>query len=440
MARIAAEERARRGAPQEPLQAALGTSLADNVSGASAGALGGKRVDTLEPRTNGVDARLESALAPQLGLDLGGAEQPTVRRAPGLSDKFIVPPFTVLDTRAGYWQERRRAWLSLGFRGETGRDGSLTYQPVSAGGDPIFANGSEKGLGRKEGLIYQHDAPASDPGFYDTKRKAEERLGRTLTTEEFKRDHYDRDAELEGQSQSVATGTSVFDPVLCEVAYRWFSAPGAVVLDPFAGGVVRGAVAGILAREYHGVELRPEQVADNRAQAERLFDGSLDFGREAKVPRWLEGDATALHEHDLPFADLVFSCPPYGSLECYSDDPRDLSTMKVPEFRAAMATVLADSTAMLKPDRFAVWVVGEYRDERGMEAGFVSDMVASARAVGLGLYNSAVLVNSVGSAALRAQRIIRTRKLTRVHQHVLVFCKGDPKRAAVACGNPEVEA
>ena len=30
------------------------------------------------------------------------------------------------------------------------------------------------------------------------------------------------------------TGTSIFDPVLCELAYRWFSAKGGVVLDPFA--------------------------------------------------------------------------------------------------------------------------------------------------------------------------------------------------------------
>lgn len=29
-----------------------------------------------------------------------------------LNEKFIVPPFSVLDTRQGYWQERKDAWLS----------------------------------------------------------------------------------------------------------------------------------------------------------------------------------------------------------------------------------------------------------------------------------------------------------------------------------------
>ena len=30
-----------------------------------------------------------------------------------LNKRFIVPPFSVLDARQGYWQERKRAWLAL---------------------------------------------------------------------------------------------------------------------------------------------------------------------------------------------------------------------------------------------------------------------------------------------------------------------------------------
>ena len=40
-----------------------------------------------------------------------------------LSDKFIIPPFSVFDTRQGYWQDRKRAWLSLGIQSELGRGG-----------------------------------------------------------------------------------------------------------------------------------------------------------------------------------------------------------------------------------------------------------------------------------------------------------------------------
>ncbi len=40
-----------------------------------------------------------------------------------LSDKFLVPPFSVLNAREGWWQERKREWLALGIKSELGRGG-----------------------------------------------------------------------------------------------------------------------------------------------------------------------------------------------------------------------------------------------------------------------------------------------------------------------------
>ncbi len=38
-----------------------------------------------------------------------------------LSDRFVVPPFSVLDARQGYWQDRKGSWLALGIQSELGR-------------------------------------------------------------------------------------------------------------------------------------------------------------------------------------------------------------------------------------------------------------------------------------------------------------------------------
>ena len=73
---------------------------------------------------------------------------------------------------------------------------------------------------------------SGDPGFYAKKRAREAEIGRELTTEEFLADHY------EASDAPTASGTSIFDPVLCEIAYRWFCPQGGTVLDPFAGGSV----------------------------------------------------------------------------------------------------------------------------------------------------------------------------------------------------------
>lgn len=216
--------------------------------------------------------------------------------------------------------------------------------------------------------------------------------------------------------------TSVFDPVLCELAYRWFSNEGDAVLDPFAGGSVRGVVASSLARHYVGIELRPEQVEANRAQAH--LGSSI-------APQWVEGDArdAAILCWDSEY-DLVFTCPPYADLEVYSDDPRDLSNMSYAEFLAGYTDALAAAAGLLRPDRYFIVVISDVRDKSGNYRGLVADTIKAAQSVGLKFYNDAVILDPVGSARLRAGLHFRYRKLTRLHQHMLIFVKGDGKAAA----------
>lgn len=650
-----------------------------------------------------------------------------------MAAEFMIPPFSVLSAREGWWQERKRQWLALGIKSEVGRGGNLigrslhemvalalstkaktggtgaTYQGAKdfidkrrlAGmADADILVEAQGGTGRTfakdvltsraeirgdESTQYERARPpglggvtmqslSSHPRYYEQKTAAEERLGRKLTPEEFERDHWVMpDSELN-------SGTSIFDPVLCEIAYRWWSAPGQLVLDPFAGGSVRGIVAAALGRQYVGVDLRPEQVAANRTQwpeikgqladaegqdpaavppltetefhgirvvrddlvtggtkrraLERVLAGleSSEFiyatpaygfaqialaaacrslgkrativvaGRKVRHPRtqlaadlgaeivevekggyltvvqkrakdlaaergaylvpfgmddpifvdaiaqialelpgpvptevwtvagsgvltralqkawpgasfhavqigkdpeigtaklwkapekfedpardpppfpscdnydakawrfimehaqpgalfWNVGaDAAALEQGPEPIwhegdsrtkiaelglaADFVFSCPPYGDLEVYSDDPADLSTLDADEFDKTYAEIIGQAVASLKPDRFACFVVGDYRDKRGLYRNFVSKTIAAFEAAGARLYNEAILVTSAGSLAIRAGKQFRsTRKLGKTHQNVLVFVKGDPRRATEALGPVDV--
>jgi hypothetical protein len=287
-------------------------------------------------------------------------------------------------------------------------------------GQDLMRGEHEVGGDKTNGGVLMPSHTSGAPSFYAKKRAKEAELGRELSTEEFHADHY------QPSEAPTASGTSIFDPVLCEIAYRWFCPPCGVVLDPFAGGSVRGIVASVLGYEYHGVELRAEQVAANRAQA--------SIGR-APAPVWYQGDSRNVQEIAPVAADLVFSCPPYADLEVYSDDPADLSTLSYAEFRAAYTDIIARSCSLLKPDRFACFVVGEARDRRGNYYGFVPDTVAAFRAAGLDFYNEAILVTAAGSLPIRAGGQFRAgRKLGKTHQNILVFVKGDAKRAARACG------
>jgi len=231
-------------------------------------------------------------------------------------------------------------------------------------------------------------------------------------------------------AQAEGSGTSIFDPVLCELAYRWFCPPGGQVLDPFAGGSVRGIVAAALGRPYTGLELRAEQIAANEAQAKRLAPN-------ARL-RWILGDAREAATLAPGVYDFIFSCPPYGDLERYSDDPADLSTMPWPAFLTAYRAIIAAAVGMLAPDRFACFVVGDLRGPDGCYRGLPAETCRAFADAGARLYNDAVLVTAFGSLPLRAGRAFTAgRKLGKTHQNVLVFVKGNPKAATAACGSAE---
>jgi hypothetical protein len=221
-------------------------------------------------------------------------------------------------------------------------------------------------------------------------------------------------------------GGSAFDPVLAEVMLQWFCPEGGSVLDPFAGEATKGFVAGCLGRVYLGVELRAEQVAANRKQWAALAPKPAG----AKCPQWLQGDAAALGS--LPQVrgkrfDMVFTSPPYWSLEEYKGGAKDGSAKSYPDFVLWLREVLRLCAAALKPGRFAVVKVGETRNADGTFVGLVPDTVKAAEFVGLAFYNELILLDPLGSLPVRVGRAFRTsRKVGKCHQNILVFCKGTP--------------
>lgn len=96
-----------------------------------------------------------------------------------LREQFLIPPFSVLDTKQGYWQKRKALWKSI-IKSDAGRSESLL----------------------SNGLL-----------------------------------------ELNKSNGKSLTGTSIFDPILCEILINWFCPKGGKILDPFAGGSVRGLVS-----------------------------------------------------------------------------------------------------------------------------------------------------------------------------------------------------
>ncbi len=611
------------------------------------------------------------------GLTGGGSENAS------LVQRFGAPPFSVLDPNQSYWQARMNQWLDAGCftlwdaRGADWMKRKETW----------VALGLKSEDGRAENLTFAKSAQSTNVYALRNEMRAANG-GIDPSWEEII-------AEAERRGIKVAEGTSIFDPVLCELAYSWFCPAGGRVLDPFSGGSVRGVVAAALGREYVGVDLRGEQVEANRVQWEAISGGSLELAdftpdhtpveehggflvkrddlfmiagvpggkvrscwalsqgaegglitagsrqspqvnivaqiarrlglpcrvhvpsgeltpelsaaqtagaeviqhapgynnviiararEDAKARGWREipfgmecveaVEATASQVANLPFGefkrlvmpcgsgmslsgvllgmlrsghtfpvlavqvgadptkrldefapknwrelvslvkspldyhdhapttrlgdleldpvyeakclpflqegdllwsvgvrqtvvrggslewpapvwvegdscnldtlapgeyDFIWSCPPYGDLEVYSDSPDDLSNMGHEAFMAAYRNIIAKACAMLRPDRFAGWVIGDFRDDRGLYRNFVAETIQAFLDAGLALYNEAVLVTPLASLPIRAGRqFAGSRKLGKGHQNVLVFVKGDPKKAVAALGDVQV--
>ena len=298
-------------------------------------------------------------------------------KSESLNEKFIVCPFSVLNAKTGEWQQRKKYWLDKGIKSEIGRG-----------------------------------------KFYEAIGKLQ-RIRNNATENMIK--------------NSVTAETSIFDPVLCEIAYTWFSKENDFILDPFAGGSVRGIVASELSRNYLGLELRKEQVEANIVNANEIC--------KEYIPTWKIGDSNKTLDilEDEKF-DMCLSCPPYADLEVYSDDPDDLSNMDYADFITIYQSIIDKLYFKLKNNTFVVWVIGEVRNKKGNYYNFVGDTIKCFLNAGFNYYNEIILETMLGTAMLRANKTFQSgRKVVKVHQNVLVFVKGDGKQATKRLGNVEVK-
>lgn len=157
-----------------------------------------------------------------------------------LADRFIVPPFSILDGRQGDWQKRANDWKALIQEIGESRENTLAKIDTLATTKTIYLN--------------------------------------------------------------MKLGVSLLSPVLCEIACHWFAPDKSNIIDPFAGDTVFGYVATFLGHNFKGIEIRPEQVELNNLKNIKNATFICDDGQN--VDKYIEPESQDLIFSCPPYYNL----------------------------------------------------------------------------------------------------------------------------------------
>ena len=188
-------------------------------------------------------------------------------------------------------------------------------------------------------------------------------------------DLVNHDEDLRVQKGSLNFGETKIklhqmNPDQCMFSLDYYTQPNDLILDPFNGRGTTGLTALHMGRRFIGFEINPisskrtKEVIQKHVEVPdsqwELIDGC---GCEMKH---LEGQEEVI--------DAVFTSPPYfNNAEPYSDDPKDLCNMEVPEFEERIDLMFSNISRLIKQSSYKkkefhpiIFTVGTARTPQGI--------------------------------------------------------------------------
>lgn len=101
----------------------------------------------------GFDEDEFSSILAAIDPNKAGGISPEERNAT-LAERFGIPPFSVFNAREGWWQNRKRAWLSIGIKSEEGRgENLLNFIPTAQLQRKDYSSKTKRGGGSGQSLL-----------------------------------------------------------------------------------------------------------------------------------------------------------------------------------------------------------------------------------------------------------------------------------------------
>jgi len=214
---------------------------------------------------------------------------------------------------------------------------------------------------------------------------------------------------------------SKFSYGLSEFVLEYWSDIDDLILDPFSGWAIRGAVAITMGRRYIGYEISFEMRETAVEFIERIT------GQTRLEGAWGEweiilGDGCLCQGIEDDSIDLIFTCPPYHDLEKYPDVEGQLSSIiEYEDFLDRIGYFFDSSYRVLKPDKYCAIVVADWR-KNGFKS-FHCDTIRIAKDSGFSLWDIIVLKLKSPFTWWRCGINYEYRYVSKSHEYLLIFKK-----------------
>lgn len=212
---------------------------------------------------------------------------------------------------------------------------------------------------------------------------------------------------------------STMNPNVAYNVISYYSNPGDKTLDPFSNRGTPAIIANYLNREAYCNELVKEYYGDI---VERLDSIKASPNYNGLPLEANNGDARCMPYEDN-FFDLVFTSPPWLAETYISTDGQLTDSDSYEEFLESYKECFTEATRVLKPGKFMVIQVNDYR-AGGMFHALSYDTITVMREIGLEYHDIIINVLNSRSVTSIGQNEKAGRKImAKTHEYLLVFRK-----------------
>lgn len=216
---------------------------------------------------------------------------------------------------------------------------------------------------------------------------------------------------------------SEFNPGVAKNIVSFWSNPGDLILDPFAGRT-RALVSYAMGRGYVGFDVSKDVV---NYMTEKFSDLGLYDKHDFNVDIINDDCITAKQRFNKNSFDMIFSCPPYWNLEKYESCEGQLSDItSYSEFMDGLVERLNVSVDLLKPGKFMCMVVGDFRRD-GEYITLHSDLMQRMRGNKDVVLHDVIVMQNIPfhTAAFYFGSKKKFKYTAKAHEYLLVWKKND---------------